>query len=112
MAGSSHDGRTLDRKLRVDWSEPPSSTIDLSVVVVYEDGTREYVDDDDLCIAPDGVVVEAHPLRPGVRVQQAEVEWNETTTPLENLASWLSGLPGAVREFPEDFRRWREERRR
>lgn len=100
MAGSPADGgRTLDRKLVVNWDDPPSSVIDVAVVVVYEDGTREYVDDRHLSLARDGVIVEGHPLRAGERVRQAEVEWNETENPLERLAAWLSGLPEAAREF-------------
>jgi len=98
MAGP---GRTLDRKLAVDWTEPPGSTLDVEVVIVYEDGTRERVADEHLSIAPDGVLVEGHPLAPGRRVAQAEVEWNETTGPVERLVGWLSGVPDAVREFPD-----------
>ena len=102
-------GRTLDRKIVVDWDEPPSSLLDVAVVVVYEDGTREHVDESRLVLETDGVLVEGHPLGPA-RVAQVEVEFNETRTPLDGLASWLSGLPGAIREFPEDVRRWRDRR--
>lgn len=112
MTGGSAGGRTLDRVLTVDWEEPPGSTLDVAVVVVYEDGVREGVDDDRLTLRPDGVAVAGHPLRPGVRVRQVEVEYAETRTPLEGLSGWLAGLPGAVREFPDDVRRWRERRRR
>lgn len=110
MAGSP-GGRTLDRKIVVDWDQPPSSLLDVAVVVVYEDGTREYVDEGRLVLEPDGVRVEDHPLR-RQRVAQVEVEFNETRNPFEGLATWLSGLPAAIREFPEDVRRWRERRRR
>lgn len=103
-------GRELDRFVALDWAEPPSTLLDVEVVVVYEDGVHERVDPDRLTIHDDGVAVESHPLR-GERVHQLEVEYNETTTPVEKLADFLRGLPAAVRRLPEDVRRWRDQRR-
>jgi len=99
-------GRELDRFLAVDWAEPPSTLLDLEVVVVYDDGVHERVDPDHLTIEADGVTVAGHPLR-RERVLRVAVEYNETTTPVETLAAFLRGLPDAVRRLPEDFRRWR-----
>jgi|APHM01.1.fsa_nt_gi hypothetical protein len=100
-------GRELDRFLAVEWTEPPSTLLDVEVVVVYEDGVNERVDREHLTIQDDGVVVDGHPLR-RERVLQVEIEYNETTTPVEKLVDFFGGLPAAVRRLPEDFRRWRD----
>lgn len=104
-------GRELDRFVDLDWEEPPSTLLDVTVAVVYEDGEIEHVDDRHLQIRPEGLSIEGHPLR-AQRVLQVEVEYNESDTPLDKLGRWLRGLPGAVRSLPEDYRRWRERRRR
>jgi hypothetical protein len=103
--------RELDRFVDLDWEEPPSTLLDVTVVVVYEDGETEHVDDRHLQIRPDGLSIEGHPLR-RERVLQVEVEYAESDTPLDKLGRWLRGLPETVRQLPEDYRRWRRERRR
>jgi hypothetical protein len=98
MSSGDHGGRTLDRTLSVDWDSPPSSLLDVDVVVVYEDGTVESVDDRNLELVQEGVVVEGHPLDPGRRVLQVRVDWNETIP-------FIPRLVGFFREMGEDLQR-------
>ena len=102
--------RRLTRLLGVDWASPPSTLLDVSVVVVYYDGSRDLVEDDYLAIRQDGVYVEGYPLAPGKRVLQVEVDYDESIGPFSQLADFLRTLPEEARTTREEFRDWRGER--
>ncbi len=89
--------RELDRFVALDWAEPPSTLLDLEVIVVYEDGVHERVDAEHLTIRDDGVEVAGHPLR-RERVRQLEVEYNETDTPLDRLVDFIQAKHDEVRD--------------
>lgn len=108
MSGS---GRSLDRLLAVEWEDPPSTLLDVAVVVVYRDGTHERIEDEYLSIVPAGVVVEEYPLQAGKQVRQVEVDYNESVGPFTQLAGFLRDLPEEARETAEAYREWRDRRR-
>jgi len=89
--------RELDRFVVLDWAEPPSTLLDVEVVVVYEDGVHERVDPEHLTIQDDGVDIQGHPLR-SPPVRQLEVEYNETDTPLDRLVEFIQAKHDEVRD--------------
>jgi hypothetical protein len=104
-------GRSLDRLLAVEWEDPPSTLLDVAVVVVYRDGTHERVDEEYLSIVPAGVVVEEYPLQAGKRVRQVEVDYEESVGPFTQLADFLRNVPQEARKTAEAYREWRRRRR-
>jgi hypothetical protein len=104
-------GRSLDRLLLVEWEDPPSTLLDVAVVVVYRDGTHDRIDEEYLSIVPAGVVVEGYPLRAGKQVRQVEVDYNESLGPVTQLAGFLRRLPEEAGKTAEAYREWRKRRR-